>query len=386
MLDKDTHPLTGCGELAMALQEEARRTAITGLSLVELAEQLKAQGLQAFRAKQIWGFLYSKGMTSFDTMHTLPKRDREWLSEHYAITRPEPVQDHLSTDGTRKWLFRLEDGQEVETVFIPEEDRGTLCISSQVGCTLSCTFCHTGTQRLVRNLRADEIVAQVLSAKDLLSQEEEGDWPDRTGERKITNIVFMGMGEPMMNYDHVKQACDILIDRDGLAFSRRKVTISTSGVVPRITQMADELGVNLALSLHATNDTLRDGIVPINKKYPLKELLESCHYYISKHPRQRIFVEYVMLKDVNDSDEDARNMIALLRDLPVKINLIPFNPWPGSPYICSSNNRIHAFKRILEAAGLAAPIRTTRGEDILAACGQLKSESQLKKGEKVKLH
>lgn len=374
--------LSGCGEIGMLVREEtAARTPITGMTQAELKTHLESLGMKSFRAKQVYGFLYTRGVRDFADMHNIDKQSKVLLSEHCDIARPDIIEDHLSEDGTRKWLMRFADGQEVETVLIPEGDRGTLCISSQVGCTLACTFCHTGTQRLVRNLRAHEIIGQVLAAKDAM----EGEWPTRPDARALTNIVFMGMGEPLMNADHVFKVCEILIDPDGLAFSRRKVTISTSGVVPKIREMSKRLGVNLALSLHAVDDELRDEIVPINKKYPLKELMASCDDYIAQHPSRRIFVEYVMLNGVNDRDEDAHNMIALLKNLPVKINLIPFNPWPNSPYTCSSGNRIHRFQKIVQDAGLAAPIRTTRGDDILAACGQLKSESALKKGQKVAL-
>lgn len=319
-------------------------------------------------------------MTAFDDMNNIAKAARATLQQHCVIERAKVVQDLTSSDGTRKWLLEFSDGTQVETVFIPESDRGTLCISSQVGCTLSCTFCHTGTQRLVRNLKASEIVGQVLSARDAL-----GEWGLPSEERMISNIVFMGMGEPLFNYDHVKRACQLLTNPDGFGLSRRKVTISTSGVVPNIYRMTDEIGVNLAISLHAIRDELRDDIVPINRKYKLEELLEAMRYFSNAHPSRRIMIEYVMLKGVNDSDDDALTMVKLLTDIPVKMNLIPFNPWPGSPYECSSNNRIHAFKRILQEHHISTPIRKTRGQDILAACGQLKSESELKKGQKVRL-
>lgn len=354
---------------------------LVGLTRDEVATRMELLGIERFRAKQLWHWLYKRGVQHLDSIDNIAKNRLSIMSEHFCIERADVAKDQLSEDGTRKWLFSFSDCNKAETVFIPEESRGTLCISSQVGCTLACTFCHTGTQRLVRNLTAGEIVGQVLSSKDALDE-----WPATDeSRRRITNIVFMGMGEPLFNYDHVAKACEIMLDDQGLYLSRRKITISTSGVVPKIKQMADELGVNLAISLHAVNDTLRDEIVPINRKYPLKELIDSLHYYISKHPTRSILIEYVMLKGVNDSDDDALQLVELLKGLPVKINLIPFNPWPGSPYECSSNNRIHQFARILGAHKLPSPIRTTRGEDILAACGQLKSDSELKKGQKVKL-
>ena len=325
------------------------------------------------------------------------------------IARAGIAQDKIALDTTRKWLLRYADGNEVETVFIPDPPRGTLCVSSQVGCTLACTFCHTGTQRLVRNLTAAEIITQVLAAKDGIGEwGKTGDDPVTRGsddpceeaptskdkrqlhgsspkQRSLTNIVFMGMGEPLFNYDHVVKACKILMDEQGLAFSKRKITVSTSGVVPKIRPLAEDANVNLAISLHAVTDELRNEIVPINRKYPIAELLDACRYYASKSQTRRIMFEYVMLAGVNDSPAEAREMVRLLKGIPSKVNLIPFNPWPGAPYQCSSNNRIHAFGRILMEAGLAAPIRRSRGQDILAACGQLKSLSELKKGQKVKL-
>lgn len=353
---------------------------LVGMPIDVMQGYLAGWGLPPFRAKQLWHWLYVRGATDFMQMDNVAKPVRVLLQEHCIIDRASVEQDQLSRDGTRKWLFGVAGGHEVETVFIPEQDRGTLCISSQVGCTLACTFCHTGTQRLVRNLNASEIVGQLLSARDLLEE-----WQTPSEKRRITNIVFMGMGEPLFNYAHVADACRLLTDPSGIGLSRRKVTISTSGVVPRIYEMTDELGVNLAISLHAVRDELRNEIVPINRKYPLAELLEAMRYFSRKHPSQRILIEYVMLKEVNDSDADAHELAKLLQGIPVKINLIPFNPWPGSPYVCSSNNRIHAFARILKSYHLSTPIRKTRGEDILAACGQLKSASELKKGQRVRL-
>ncbi len=356
------------------------RTNLVGIGKEEMKGFVTSVGLEPFRAKQLWRWIYKRGMTEFDVMSDMGKQARELLEQHCFIERGERTSDQLSKDGTRKWLLKFADGNEIETVYIPEAERGTLCISSQVGCTLACTFCHTGTQRLVRNLTAAEIVGQVLAANDAMEE-----WPINPETRKITNIVFMGMGEPLFNYEHVKTACKLLTDGEGLSLSRKKVTVSTSGVVPEIYKLADEVGVNLALSLHAVHDDLRDEIVPINRKYKLKEVMEACHYYAAKYPSQRILIEYVMLAGVNDSDADAHALIALLQGLPVKVNLIPFNPWPGSPYECSSNNRIHKFAQILADAHISVPIRKTRGQDILAACGQLKSASERKKGQKVKL-
>lgn len=356
------------------------RINLIGLPMDVLQGYLASHGLPAFRGKQIWQWLYVKGATEFDAMTNLAKPVRDMLAQHFCIDRAHVNEDQLSTDGTRKWLFGLQGGQEVETVFIPEAERGTLCISSQVGCTLACTFCHTGTQRLVRNLNASEIVGQLLSARDHLQE-----WRLPSEQRIISNIVFMGMGEPLFNYDHVAEACRLLSDPGGIGLSKRKITISTSGVVPRMYQMTDELGVNLAVSLHAVRDELRDEIVPINRKYKLAELLEAMRYFSARFPSRRILIEYVMLKGVNDSDADAHQLVELLRGIPVKVNLIPFNPWPGSPYECSSNNRVHGFARILQAAHITTPIRKTRGQDILAACGQLKSASERAKGQKVQL-
>jgi 23S rRNA (adenine2503-C2)-methyltransferase len=362
---------------------DARRN-LVGLTRAELVEAFAAHGLEKMRASQVWGWMYKRGITSFDAMTNINKQGRDLLSEHFVIGRAGIAKDAVSFDDTRKWLVTFPDGNEVETVYIPDGDRGTLCISSQVGCTLACTFCHTGTQRLVRNLTAGDIVTQFLIAKDGLN-----DWTPQgqrnNEDRKITNIVFMGMGEPLMNYEHVIQAIKILSDNEGLALSRRKITVSTSGVVPFIEKLGQDVGCSLAISLHAVTDALRNEIVPINRKYPIAQLLEACRNYPELSNARRIMFEYVMLKGVNDSDEDARALVQLLKDIPSKVNLIPFNPWPGAPYECSSNNRIHSFGRILIAGGIAAPIRKTRGQDILAACGQLKSASELKKGQKVKL-
>ena len=355
------------------------KTNLIGMPFERLEGFLQSVGLPKFRAKQVWHWLYVRGLREFDGMDNIGKPMRELLKDNACIERPTVTDDQLSADGTRKWLFQYSDGREVETVFIPEAERGTLCISSQVGCTLACTFCHTGTQRLVRNLNAAEIVGQYLMARDILGEVSRD-------ERKITNIVFMGMGEPLFNYDAVTQAGAILTDQNGIDLSRRKVTVSTSGVVPDMRRLTDETGLALAVSLHACNDTLRNEIVPINRKYPLRELIDAMRYYSEKNPSRRILVEYVMLQEVNDTPEHAAEMIALLKDMPVKINLIPFNPWPGSPYERSSNNRIHRFAKLLQDAGLSTPIRKTRGDDILAACGQLKSLSERGAREKVKLH
>ena len=320
------------------------------------------------RARQLFHWLYHRGAASFEAMTTLPKGLRTALAERYSAARPAIAAEQRSSDGTRKWLLRFADGQEVETVFIPEEDRGALCVSSQVGCTLSCSFCHTGTMPLVRNLTTPEIVAQLLVARDSLEE-----WPTGREGRLFTNIVMMGMGEPLFNYDATTAALGLAMDEHGLNLSRRRITVSTSGVVPRIEQLGQELGVGLAISLHAVRDELRDELVPLNRKWNIAALLDACRAYPSRRP---ITFEYVMLHGVNDSDADARELVRLLRDIPAKVNLIPFNPWPGSAYTCSSNNRIHAFARIVEAAGHASPVRTPRGRDILAACGQLRTESR----------
>ncbi len=344
---------------------------LVGLSREELTGALASLGLEKFRTKQIWQWLYHHGVTDFDAMTNIAKATRDILKEHFTIARPEISRDELSEDGTRKWLYQFADGSQAETVYIPEEDRGTLCISSQVGCTLTCTFCHTGTQKLVRNLTASEIVEQVMAARDALE-----DWPSLKENKRITNIVLMGMGEPLFNYDNVAKAMTIAMDKEGIAFSRKRITLSTSGHVPLIRQCADELGVNLAISLHAVHDELRDEIVPINKRWNIAELLEACKYYANVNTNQRVTFEYVMLDKVNDSDEDARELVRLLKGIPAKVNLIPFNPWPGSPYLRSSNNRIRSFASIVQRAGYASPVRTPRGEDIMAACGQLKSDSE----------
>ena len=347
---------------------------LVGLSRAQLVAELAALGEKPFRAKQLWHWIYHRGVTDFAEMTTLSKDFRLRLAETHAVRRPEVAVAQVSQDGTRKWLLRLPDGQEVETVYIPEEDRGTLCVSSQVGCTLTCKFCHTGTQRLVRNLAPAEIVGQIMVARDDL-----GEWPSPAEGRKITNIVLMGMGEPLYNYDNVATAMKIAMDGEGLSISKRKITLSTSGVVPEMERCGRELDVNLAVSLHATTDETRDWIMPINKKYPLKMLLDACRTYPGTHNARRITFEYVMLKGVNDSEDDARRLIRLLKDIPAKVNLIPFNPWPGSFFECSDKATITRFADILSAAHISSPVRATRGEDILAACGQLKSTSERKK-------
>ena len=379
--------------------ELSEKPSLIGLSREELGRALVEKGVAErqvkMRVSQIWHWLYIRGISDFDDMTNVAKDLRALLKEHFTIQRPEIAEEQISNDGTRKWLLRFPArgaGRpvEVETVYIPEEGRGTLCISSQVGCTLTCSFCHTGTQRLVRNLTAEEILSQLLLARDRL-----GDFPDRetpqggilpSSDRKITNIVMMGMGEPLYNFDEVKKALLIATDGDGLSLSRRRVTLSTSGVVPEIYRTGEEIGVMLAISLHATNDALRDELVPINKKYPLKELMAACRAYPGLSNARRITFEYVMLKGVNDSLEDARDLVKLLKGVPAKINLIPFNPWPGTKYDCSDWETIEAFADFVNAAGYASPIRTPRGRDILAACGQLKSESErMRKTERLAL-
>jgi 23S rRNA (adenine2503-C2)-methyltransferase len=343
---------------------------LVGLSREELAAEMKAIGAEPFRARQLWHWIYNRGVTDFAAMTSLSKTFRAALAGRYAIGRPAVARALTSTDGTRKWLLRFADGQEIECVHIPEEDRGTLCVSSQVGCTLTCKFCHTGTQRLVRNLTAAEIVGQVMLARDAL-----GEWPSPQDDRQLTNIVLMGMGEPLYNYDNVAAALKIVMDHEGLSLSRRKITLSTSGVVPMIARCGEELGVNLAISLHAVTDELRDVLVPLNRKYPLAELLEVCRTYPGSSNARRITFEYVMLKGINDSPAEARALVRLLRGIPAKVNLIPFNPWPGAPFECSEDGTIAAFADIVNAAGYSSPVRTPRGQDIMAACGQLKSDS-----------
>jgi 23S rRNA (adenine2503-C2)-methyltransferase len=346
------------------------RRSLVGLGRDGLAAEMAEFGAEPFRARQLWHWIYHRGAADFAEMTSLSKSFRESLGARYELRRPAVSRSLASIDGTRKWLLRFPDGQEVETVHIPEEDRGTLCVSSQVGCTLTCSFCHTGTQRLVRNLTPEEIVGQVMIARDAL-----GEWPSPKDDRQVTNIVLMGMGEPLYNYENVAAALKIVMDPEGLSISRRKITLSTSGVVPMIRRCGEELAVNLAVSLHAVRDDIRDRLVPLNRKYPIRELLETCRSYPGASNARRITFEYVMLKGVNDSPDDARELVRLLAGIPAKVNLIPFNPWPGAAYECSSDAAIKAFSDIVFAAGYSAPVRTPRGRDILAACGQLKSES-----------
>ncbi len=343
---------------------------LAGLGRAELEAEVRALGEPDFRARQLWHWIYHQGARDFEAMTTLSKGFRARLAANYTLDRPQAVSAQVSVDGTRKWLLRLADGQEVETVYIPEDDRGTLCVSAQVGCTLTCRFCHTGTQALVRNLSAAEIVGQIMTALDDI-----GDWPRTREGRRVTNLVMMGMGEPLYNFDNVAAAIRTVLDDEGLAISKRKITLATAGVVPLIERCGEELGVGLAVSLHAVRDNLRDELVPLNRKYPIAELLAACRAYPGAHNARRITFEYVMLDGVNDSEADAHALARLLGDLPAKVNLIPFNPWPGAPYECSSKRAIARFAKILNDAGLSAPVRVSRGQDIMAACGQLKSAS-----------
>jgi 23S rRNA (adenine2503-C2)-methyltransferase len=355
------------------------RRDLVGLTREELAAEMAAIGEAPFRAKQIWHWIYHQGETDFARMSTMAKPMRDKLAENFVVGRPETVVAQTSTDETRKFLFRFRDGQEAETVYIPdpEEDRGAVCLSSQVGCTLSCSFCHTGTQRLMRNLGAAEIVGQFMAARDSY-----GEWPSPKGEtpRLLSTIVLMGMGEPLYNYENVARAMRIVMDGEGIALSRRRITLSTSGVVPMMDRAGAELGVNLAVSLHAVRDELRDELVPLNRKYPIAELIAACRRYPAASNARRITFEYVMLKGINDSEADARLLVALIAGLPAKVNLIPFNPWPGSAYETSTPAAIRRFAAIVMDAGYAAPVRTPRGQDILAACGQLKTETVLARG------
>ncbi len=348
---------------------------LVGMDRAELAALVEGLDEPRFRAVQLFQWIYGRGVTDFDDMTNLSKGLRTKLAGRYVVARPEISRDLASTDGTHKWLLRLGDANEVECVHIPESDRGTLCVSSQVGCTLNCRFCHTGTQRLVRNLGPAEIVGQIMLARDHL-----GEWPTAEHpaiyERELSNIVMMGMGEPLYNFENVSAALKIVMDDAGIAISRRRITLSTAGVVPLIERCGAELGVNLAVSLHAVRNDLRDEIVPINRKYPIEELLAACRGYPGVKNSRRITFEYVMLRDVNDSDADARELVRLIAGIPAKVNLIPFNPWPGALYDRSSNARIEAFADIVRAAGYPSPVRTPRGEDIMAACGQLKSDSE----------
>jgi 23S rRNA (adenine2503-C2)-methyltransferase len=353
------------------------RVDLLGLSRPAIREALEAAQMQPkqakLRAKQLWHWIYNRGATDFAVMTDIAKEMRGWLALRFVVSRPEVMEAQVSVDGTRKWLLRSGDAQDYEMVFIPDADRGTLCISSQIGCTLNCRFCHTGTMRLVRNLEPAEIVGQVMLARDAL-----GEWPSQPEGRLLTNIVLMGMGEPLYNLENVRDAMSIVMDGDGLALSRRRITLSTSGVVPMMARAGEEIGVNLAVSLHAVNKPVRDELVPLNRKYGIDELLAACAAYPGTNNARRITFEYVMLRDKNDSDEDARELVRLLRHyrLPAKVNLIPFNPWPGAPYECSTPERIRAFSDIVFEAGISAPVRRTRGQDIMAACGQLKSAAE----------
>ena len=366
------------------------KPSLVGMSRAQLADALGTLGVpeaqRKMRAQQLWHWIYFRGFTEFDGMTSVSKELRAQLAEHFTLARPEVVAEQVSVDGTRKWLLRLPGDpysglpHDVECVYIPDTERGTLCVSSQVGCTLTCSFCHTGTQRLVRNLTAGEIVGQVLAARDRL-----GDWPGGTrptdgvvptGERCVTNIVMMGMGEPLYNFEAVRDALLIVADGDGIAISKRRITLSTSGVVPMIERAGKEIGCMLAVSLHAVRDELRNELVPLNRKYPIKELLEACRNYPGASNAKRITFEYVMLKGVNDSIEDAKALIRLLKGIHAKINLIPFNPWPGSKFECSDWEQIEKFSQVVFDAGYASPVRTPRGRDILAACGQLKSATE----------
>jgi 23S rRNA (adenine2503-C2)-methyltransferase len=368
---------------APTLGDQPRTEPLLGLSRGELASRLRALGVPerqtGMRVRQLWSWLYVRGTTDMAAMTDIAKDLRAELGQAFTLERPQIVTEQVSIDGTRKWLLRLADGKEIETVYIPEEDRGTLCISSQVGCTLTCSFCHTGTQKLVRNLTPNEIVGQIMLARDRL-----GDWPGATAPdprglpcstRKITNVVLMGMGEPLYNFDNVRDACAIAADGEGLSISKRRITLSTSGVVPEIPRWGEEAGTMLAISLHAVRDELRGQLVPINKKWPLQDLLAACRAYPGLSNAKRITFEYVMLKGVNDSVADAKALVRLLAKIPAKINLIPFNPWPGAPFECSDWEQIEKFAEVVNRAGYASPVRSPRGRDIMAACGQLKSAS-----------
>ncbi|MGO4706670.1 23S rRNA (adenine(2503)-C(2))-methyltransferase RlmN [Microvirga sp. 2MCAF38] len=393
-----TEAARAAGRETLAIEKKAEitvsasgQTSLVGLTRDELKDKLAQIGVpereHKMRVAQLWHWIYFRGAKQFDEMTNVGKGLRTALAEAYTLARPQVVSEQVSKDGTRKWLIRmastgpLDKGAEIECVYIPEVDRGTLCVSSQVGCTLTCSFCHTGTQRLVRNLTSAEIVAQLVVARDCI-----GDWPDASppegafvpsdGNRFVSNIVFMGMGEPLYNIDNVVAAIDVMSDNEGLTLSRRRITVSTSGVVPQMERLGNEANTMLAISLHAVRDELRDDLVPINRKYDIKQLLDACRAYPGLSNARRITFEYVMLKGVNDSDADARELVRLLKGIPAKINLIPFNPWPGSKYECSDWERIERFSEIVYRAGYASPVRTPRGRDILAACGQLKSETE----------
>jgi 23S rRNA (adenine2503-C2)-methyltransferase len=397
----DPVPVPRPGIVDGVTPREDGRVDLLGLPKKRIAELFEGAGLDPkaakLRAKQVYHWLYHRGVTGFEAMTDIAKTMRPWLAERFVIGRPEIVEAQHSSDGTRKWLLRTDDAHDYEMVFIPDADRGTLCVSSQVGCTLNCRFCHTGTMRLVRNLTVGEIVGQVMLARDAL-----GEWPNGVSDtrpssvpdldddedegsysssgRLLTNIVMMGMGEPLYNFDNVRDALKLVMDGEGLALSKRRITLSTSGVIPQMARCGEEIGVNLAVSLHAVTKDVRDEIVPINKKYGLEDLLQACADYPGASNARRITFEYVMLKDKNDSDADARELVRLLRkyDLPAKVNLIPFNPWPGAPYECSTPERIRTFSDIVFQGGISAPVRTPRGRDIDAACGQLKTSAEKK--------
>ncbi len=352
------------------------RRDLVGLDRAELAAEIDAIGEPSFRVKQLWHWIYHQGVTDFAAMSSIARPLQGRLADHFVIGRPQAAIVQTSTDETRKWLFRFRDGQEAETVYIPDpaEDRGAVCVSSQVGCTLSCRFCHTGTQTLVRNLGAAEIVGQFMAARDAY-----GEWPSPKGEtpRLLSTIVLMGMGEPLYNYANVAKAMKIVMDNEGIGLSRRRITLSTSGVVPMMDRVGAELGVNLAVSLHAVRDDLRDELVPLNRKYPIADLLAACRRYPGSSNARRITFEYIMLQGINDSAADARELVRLIAGMPAKVNLIPFNPWPGSHYQPTGKAALDRFAAIVNAAGFAAPIRTPRGQDILAACGQLRTDTSM---------
>ncbi|RAU20606.1 23S rRNA (adenine(2503)-C(2))-methyltransferase RlmN [Paramagnetospirillum kuznetsovii] len=358
------------------------KTNLIGLSRAQLAAEMEAIGEKPFRAKQLWHWMYNRGETDFAAMSSISKVMQAKLAEHFQVRRPKTEREMLSADGTRKWLLKFDDGNEAETVFIPDldEDRGSVCISTQVGCTLTCKFCHTGTQLLVRNLTAAEIIGQFMAGRDAY-----GEWPTPDdSKRMLSNIVVMGMGEPLYNFENVATALEILMDGEGIGISKRRITLSTSGVVPMMKECGARLGVNLAISLHAVTDEIRDRIMPINKKYPLKDLIQACRDYPGASNARRITFEYIMLKGVNDSAADARALLKLIKGLPAKFNLIPFNPWPGSEFETSDMKTVKAFSDILQDNGYSAPIRMPRGRDILAACGQLRSESLREKAGRAK--
>ena len=344
---------------------------LLNFNIEELQDFCISNNLPKFRATQIWRWMYCFGLHTFEGMNNIARATKDFLNEKAFISRPEISEMQKSSDGTIKWLLKLSDGSEIETVYIPQEDRGTVCLSSQVGCTLNCSFCHTGTQALVRNLTANEINGQLMLVMDYLK-----DWPSGKNTRKVTNVVMMGMGEPLLNYKEVSKAIKVMMSDDGISLSRRKITLSTSGIIPMIEASGIELGVNLAISLHAVNDELRDQLVPINKKYNLEALIKACRNYPPLSNSRRITWEYVMIKGVNDRESDAKELINLIKGIPSKINLIPFNPWPGSLFETSTQKNIDIFAKILMDAGFASPIRKPRGQDIYAACGQLKSTSE----------